>query len=67
MGLAYRSASGLAPAVAELLADLPAWRERARAHHNRALYEVPQILAGILHGARQGGPAVAPATHAEAL
>ena len=54
VGLAYRSASGLAPAVAELLADLPAWRERASAHHNRALYEVPQILAGILRGARHG-------------
>ena len=56
MGLAYRSASGLAPAVAELLADLPAWRERARAHPNRALYEVPQILARLLAEA----PAAAP-------
>lgn len=51
VGLVYRRAAGLAPAVDELLADLPAWRERVRGHHNRALYEVPQILAGILRRA----------------
>ena len=48
LGLAYRSSSALAPAVAELLRELPAWRARVRQHHNRALQEVPQILADIL-------------------
>lgn len=48
VGLAYRHTAGLAPAVAELLADLPGWRARVRQQHNRALHEVPQILAGIL-------------------
>lgn len=53
VGLAYRSPAALAPAVAELLADLPAWRARVRQQDNRALHEVPQILAQIL---AQTGP-----------
>ncbi len=56
LGVVCRSHRGIAPAVEALLAELPAFRERVRAQHNRALYEVPQILAQIL----AGSPAHAP-------
>jgi len=48
LGIVHRSHRGIAQAVDQLLADLPALRERVRAQHNRALYEVPQILARLL-------------------
>ncbi|MBL0943324.1 MAG: galactosyldiacylglycerol synthase [Hydrogenophaga sp.] len=50
LGLVARSHRGIGAAVAALLADLPAFRARVGARRNRALYEVPQLLAGLLAG-----------------
>lgn len=56
LGIVHHSHRTIAQAVDQLLADLPALRERVRAQRNRALYEVPQILARLLAEA----PAAAP-------
>jgi UDP-N-acetylglucosamine:LPS N-acetylglucosamine transferase len=51
LGLVLRSYAALGPAVATLLADLPAYRDRVARVRNRAVFEVPEILASILQGA----------------
>ena len=42
------SFAGLPAAVQDVLADLPELRRRVRAIDNRAVFEVPQILAELL-------------------
>lgn len=49
IGIVLRSYRAVAPAVERLLADLPELRANAQALDNRAVFEVPEILAGILH------------------
>ncbi len=48
LGVVKRSFRDVRPAVQELLADLPAFQARVRAMHNRAVFEVPQILERLL-------------------
>lgn len=50
-GLVLPSFRAIAAALPEFLADLPAYRARVAAHPNRAVFEVPQILADILRRA----------------
>ncbi len=59
-GLVIPSVSRLGAAVDALLADLPAFQMRVRAHRNRAVFEVVDIMADVLlRSAAQaaGGPA----------
>ena len=51
LGLVLRRYAAVGPAVATLLADLPAYRARVAAVRNRAVFEVPAILARILEDA----------------
>ena len=51
VGIVLRSLSGLAPAVHEMLRALPEFRERVGWIDNRAVFEVPEILAGLLEAA----------------
>ncbi len=53
LGIVLRSFRGVDRAAADLLARLPDWRGHAHAMRNRALFEVPHILADILASARQ--------------
>lgn len=48
VGRVVPSLKALPGAVGEVLADLPALRERVLAIHNRAVFEVPEILADVL-------------------
>lgn len=48
LGIVKRSFGEVAAAVDELLADLPQARERVRRVCNEAVFELPQILKGIL-------------------
>jgi Monogalactosyldiacylglycerol (MGDG) synthase len=57
LGLVQRSFRSIDAAVNELTYALPAYRERVRAMHNRAVFEVPRILQAIL-GQRQDSPAM---------
>jgi len=56
VGLVLNSFAALPAAVAELRRQLPQFVERVRRLDNRALFEIPQILAGIL---RARDPALA--------
>lgn len=58
VGLVCKGQRGIATAVQAMLAQLPVLRQRVAAMNNRALFEVPQILAQILQQTR---PAPAPA------
>jgi 1,2-diacylglycerol 3-beta-galactosyltransferase len=49
LGLVLRRFADVDEAVPRLLADLPAYRSRVAAMHNRAVFEVPAILERILH------------------
>lgn len=49
LGLVLDSFAGLPDAVPALCRELPWLAERVRRLDNRALFEIPQILAGILH------------------
>jgi hypothetical protein len=51
VGVVQRSFRDVAVGVAELCATLPAYQARVRALNNRAVFEVPQILARILREA----------------
>jgi 1,2-diacylglycerol 3-beta-galactosyltransferase len=51
LGLVLRRFAEVDEAVPSLLAELPAYRERVRAQHNAAVFEVPQILERILREA----------------
>jgi 1,2-diacylglycerol 3-beta-galactosyltransferase len=53
LGLVLASFAGLAEAVARLRAQLPQFVARVQRLDNRALFEVPQILAGILRDAQR--------------
>jgi 1,2-diacylglycerol 3-beta-galactosyltransferase len=66
IGIVLGSYGAVAPAVEQLLGNLPELRANARALDNRAVFEVPEILAGVLHhawptssAARQGSLVVA--------
>lgn len=48
VGRVVPSLKALPAAVTALLGELPERRERVRAIHNRAVFEVPEILAGLL-------------------
>jgi hypothetical protein len=48
-------------AVPQLLAELPAYTARVAALPNRAVFEVPELLAGIL--ARHGAQAASASSH----
>ncbi|MGE0348376.1 glycosyltransferase [Hydrogenophaga sp.] len=48
VGIVLRSFRGIDRAVAQLLADLDGHRARVRRIDNRALFEIPRILEGIL-------------------
>jgi 1,2-diacylglycerol 3-beta-galactosyltransferase len=51
VGVVQRSFREVATGVAELCIALPAYQARVRALHNRAVFEVPQILARIVREA----------------
>jgi len=53
LGVVLRSFRRVDVAVADLLAQLDHWRRSVRRMRNRALFEVPHILAGILSAADQ--------------
>jgi UDP-N-acetylglucosamine:LPS N-acetylglucosamine transferase len=53
VGRVVASTRALAPVVRALIADLDAFRERVRRTENRAVYEVPEILAALLRDAPQ--------------
>ena len=48
VGLVGKSVRGIRPLVLDLMAGLGAFQARAQQVHNRAVFEVPDILAGIL-------------------
>ncbi len=48
VGRVVRSVAALPAAVGGVLADLPALRRRVRAIDNRAVFEIPEILADLL-------------------
>jgi UDP-N-acetylglucosamine:LPS N-acetylglucosamine transferase len=48
VGLVLKSIRAIGPGTAELIAHLPAFRERVRALDNRAVFEVTQVLAALL-------------------
>ncbi len=50
LGVVLRRFAAVREAVAEVTAGLPAYRQRARAIRNRAVFEVPEILQRILDG-----------------
>ncbi len=43
-----RSAHAIRPAVLELLADAEAFRANVRRLRNRAVFDVPEVLAAVL-------------------
>jgi UDP-N-acetylglucosamine:LPS N-acetylglucosamine transferase len=56
LGLVLRSFRRIDHAVARLVANLDHWRTSVRRVRNRALFEVPPILAQILDGAQRLQP-----------
>jgi UDP-N-acetylglucosamine:LPS N-acetylglucosamine transferase len=48
LGRVVRSVAALPQAVSGVLADLPALRSRVQTVDNRAVYEIPEIFAGLL-------------------
>ena len=48
IGLVLKSMRSIRPAAAEMLLRLPELRQRVAGHHNRAVFELPEILAGLL-------------------
>lgn len=62
LGVVVARLRDIAPAVDALLPRLPEFAARVRGRQNRAVFEVPEILAGILDGsARPAAARVAPA------
>ncbi len=53
LGVVHGSFRAIRPAVDEVLARLPELRRNLRVVRNRAVFEVPEILAGILAGGRR--------------
>lgn len=60
VGRVVRSLKQLPQAVQALLADLPAYRQRVGALHNRAVFELPDILEAQLLRAAIPSPALLP-------
>jgi hypothetical protein len=61
-----RSFRSIRRAVAEMVPQLDAYRARVRPLENRAVFEIPDILAGILAqalGPAQGGVSGKPPQH----
>ena len=62
LGVVHRSFRTVRAAVQEIVSDLPTWQKNVRQIDNRAVFEVPQILADLLadptpadkHGQRSG-------------
>jgi UDP-N-acetylglucosamine:LPS N-acetylglucosamine transferase len=52
VGLVVKSFSSIRPAVRELSSRLDEFRANVRRIHNHAVFEIPQILAAILHASR---------------
>lgn len=50
VGVVLKAFTQVRTGVETILADLPAWRKRVARIDNRALFEVPRILEGILRG-----------------
>jgi len=48
LGLVLKSFRAIGPAVAEMVTRLPEFRQRLSGHDNRAVFELPAILAAIL-------------------
>ena len=67
LGVVCRSFRQVPAAVAELTAQLPAFRARVGAMHNRAVFEVPGILQQVLAGHRPGTPPAEPVSAAKLL
>jgi UDP-N-acetylglucosamine:LPS N-acetylglucosamine transferase len=61
LGLVVRRYAQVDEAVPQLLAELPAYTARVAALPNRAVFEVPELLAGIL--ARHGVQAASASSH----
>jgi UDP-N-acetylglucosamine:LPS N-acetylglucosamine transferase len=61
LGVVHGSFRTIRPAVDEVLARLPELQRNLRAIRNRAVFEVPEILAGILAGAARSRLDAAPA------
>ena len=53
IGIVLRSFRSIRRAVAEMVAQLDAYRARVRLLENRAVFEIPDILAGILAQAQE--------------
>lgn len=62
IGIVLRSFRSIRHAVAEMVAQLDAYRARVRLLENRAVFEIPDILAGILAQAQGSGQDGAEAT-----
>jgi hypothetical protein len=58
VGLVLRSFRSIDRGVAQLLGDLDTYRASVRQIHNRALFEIPEILAGLLANGAPERPAV---------
>jgi UDP-N-acetylglucosamine:LPS N-acetylglucosamine transferase len=56
LGIVGRSMSNLRPSVLELLARLDEFKANVRRIDNRAVFEVPEILAGILETGERPAP-----------
>ena len=52
VGIVLTSIRSLAPAVADLAARLPEMQSRVKRLRNRAIFEVPAILAGLMESSR---------------
>lgn len=53
IGLVLKSVRELRPAAIDLIGRLPELRARVRQIDNRAVFELPEIFAGLLHAAAQ--------------
>lgn len=58
LGLVLRSMRALRAAVAEMVERLPEFRQRVRRIDNRALFELPEILADLLNAAWLPAPSL---------
>ena len=66
LGVVMRRFGQVGQAVRELVAALPRYRSNVAQMHNRAVFEVPQILQGIVQGNMQGNSPATPQAQAVA-
>jgi len=52
LGVVHRSFRTIRAAVASIVDELPQWQHNVRQMHNRAVFEVPDILAQLLRADR---------------